>query len=57
MTELRTLDESAKRLRVSRRTVYRLIAERRLKLTKVGGSSFVAEAELERYLRAAERKA
>lgn len=55
MTELRTIEETAKRLRVSRATVYREIKRRRLKVTKVRGSSFVNELEIERYLKAAER--
>lgn len=55
MTEQYTVNEAAERLRVSRRTVYRLVAENRLRLTKVRGSSFVTRAEIERYLRLAER--
>ena len=56
MTELLALDEVARRLGgISRRTVYRLIADRKLRVTKVRGSSFVTEAELERYIRTAER--
>jgi excisionase family DNA binding protein len=52
---LLTVDEAAKRLRVHRATVYRLIARKQLRLTKVGGSSFITDREIERYLRAAER--
>lgn len=55
MSALLTIAETAERLRVSRRTVYRLIAEKKLRVTKVRGSSFVADAELDRYVRAAER--
>lgn len=55
MSELRTLDEVAERLRVSRRTVYRLAADRKIKITKIRGSSFVRETELARYIAAAER--
>jgi excisionase family DNA binding protein len=55
MAELLTLDEAARRLRVSRRTVYRLIADRRLAITKIRGSSFVTVEAIERYLRTAGR--
>ena len=54
-TALLTIEEAAKYLRVSRRTVYRLHAERRLAFVKVRGSSLVTEAELERYVRAISR--
>lgn len=50
MSELLTILETAERLKVSRRTVYRLIAERRLSIVKVRGSSFITERELERYI-------
>lgn len=50
-----TIDESAAYLRVSRRTVYRLIADRRLAVIKVRSSSFIRQAELDRFLRASER--
>jgi len=56
MAELLPLDEVAARLGgVSRRTVYRLIADRKLRVTKVRGSSFVTAAEVDRYVKAAER--
>lgn len=55
MSALRTIGEAAELLRVSRRTVYRLIAERKLRVTKVRGSSFVTDAEIDRYVKAAER--
>ena len=55
--DLLDLDETAARLRVSRRTVEREIARGRLALTKVGGSSFVRESEIQRYLKANERRA
>jgi excisionase family DNA binding protein len=54
---LLTIRETAARLRVSERTVYRLIRDRKLRLTKVRGSSFVKDAEVDRYLRAADRAA
>lgn len=52
---LLNVEEAALRLRVSRATVYRLIKDGRLRLTKIRGSSFVTQAEIERYLRTAER--
>lgn len=56
MSELLNLDEVGRRLGgISRRTVYRLIADRRLRVTKVRGSSFVTEAEVERYIRSVAR--
>lgn len=55
MAELLTIAEAASRLRVSSRTVYRLIADRKLRVTKVRGSSFVRETEIARYLETAER--
>lgn len=55
MSVLLTIAEVAERLRVSKRTVYRLIADRRLRITKVRGSSFVADREIDRYLQAVER--
>ena len=54
---LLTVGEAAARLRVHRATVYRLIRDRKLRLTKVRGSSFIKATEIERYLRAAERSA
>jgi len=56
MSELHDLVAAGKLLGgISRRTVYRLIADHKLRVTKVRGSSFVSQAEIERYLRAAER--
>jgi excisionase family DNA binding protein len=55
VSALRTIAEAAELLRVSRRTVYRLISEKKLRVTKVRGSSFISDAELERYMKAAER--
>lgn len=55
MSELLTIAEAAARLRVSVRTVYRLIADRKLRVVKVRGSSFVRETEIGRYLENAER--
>lgn len=55
VSELLTIDETAARLRVSRRTVYRLMAEGRIRATKVRGSTFVSQLALDRYVAASER--
>ena len=56
MSELLALDEVARRLGgISRRTVYRLIADRKLRVTKVRGSSFVSASEVERFVKTSER--
>jgi excisionase family DNA binding protein len=52
MSELLTLEEAGKRLGgVSRRTVERLVRDRKIAKVKVRGSSFIAADELERYVR------
>lgn len=56
-TVLLTTDEAAVRLCVSRATLYRLVGDGKIRITKVRGRSFVTEAELERFLRTAERRA
>ena len=56
VSELLTVIQGAERLFVSRSTFYRLVAERKIRLTKVRGRSFVTEAELERYLATAQRR-
>ena len=55
MTELRTVMEAAAQIGVSRATVYREIKDRKIAVTKVRGSTFISQAELDRYLRARER--
>lgn len=57
MSDLLTVDEAAVRLSCSRRTVYKLIAERRLASLKVGDLRRIREDEIERFLRDAEREA
>lgn len=57
MTELLTLQETAARLRVSVRTIQRLIAAGHLRPTKIGRRTLVAEREIETYLAAAYRRA
>lgn len=56
MTELLTLDEVAGRLRVSRRTVERLIDRRELRPIRIGRRVLVTVAECEVYLSAAFRR-
>ena len=57
MAELLTLDEVAERLRVSRRTVERLIQSGRIRPTRVGARTLVTDKELEAYVAAASRRA
>ena len=56
MAELLTLKEAADRLRVSRRTVERLIASGRIRPTRIGRRTLVTERELEAYIAAASRR-
>ena len=57
MAELLTLNEVADRLRVSRRTVERLIQAGRLRPTRIGARTLITERELEAYVAAASRRA
>lgn len=54
---LLTVDETAVRLACSRRSVYRLMAEGRLRSLKVGGLRRIRENEVERFMREAEEEA
>jgi len=54
--ELLTLDEAKDRLRVSRRTVERLIAAGQIRPTRIGRRILVTERELEAYVAAASRR-
>lgn len=54
--ELLTLDEAKERLRVSRRTVERLIAAGQIRPTRIGRRTLVTERELEAYVAAASRR-
>jgi excisionase family DNA binding protein len=56
MSELLAIDKAAALVGVSRRTLYREIADGRLRVTKVRGSSFISTVELERYVAQAERR-
>jgi excisionase family DNA binding protein len=57
MTRLLTLPEAADRLRVSARTVRRLVASGQLRVIKIGRRSVVPESEVEAFLAAAFRRA
>jgi excisionase family DNA binding protein len=57
VTELLTVDEVATRLACSRRTVYKLMAEGRLRSLKVLGLRRIRDDEVERFLRQEEAKA
>ena len=57
MTELLTIPEVVTRLRVSRRTVYKLISEGRLRTVHIGARVFVTEREVEAFLAAIGRAA
>lgn len=55
MTELLDIHEAARYLTVSERTIYREIQRGRLRVVKMGGATRFRRAELDRYIRAAER--
>jgi len=50
MSEVLTIKEAGKRLKLHANTVYRLMNEKRLPGIKVGGSWRVTEAALEKFL-------
>jgi excisionase family DNA binding protein len=50
VSELYTIDEVAERLRVSRRTVQRLVADGRIRPVYVGRKPLVTARELEAYV-------
>lgn len=56
MTELRTVEEAADRLRCGKRTVERWIATGELRSVKVGRRRLIQEQEIERFVRLAERR-
>jgi excisionase family DNA binding protein len=56
MAELLTLTEVAEKLRVSRRTVERLIAAGRIRPTRVGRRVLVTDRELEAYIGSLRRR-
>jgi excisionase family DNA binding protein len=57
VTELLTVDDAASRLACSRRTIYRLIADGRLRSLLIRNTRRIRDDELERFLRAAEEEA
>lgn len=50
MSELLTLDEVAERLRVSRRTIERLVSAGRIRPSRIGRRILVTDQELEAYI-------
>lgn len=57
MIKLLTLDEAADAMRVSVRTVHRLVASGQLRPTRIGRRTLFRESEIEAYLSAAYRRA
>jgi excisionase family DNA binding protein len=57
VTAVLTVDEAAKRLRVSRRTLYRLVATGRIRVIHpTPGRTMVTERELDAYVASLERR-
>jgi excisionase family DNA binding protein len=56
VSELLTIDEVADRLRVGKRSVERWVAEGEIASVKIGRRRLVAETELERFLRLAQKR-
>ncbi len=57
MTELRTVDEAAKRLRISRRSLYRLIDAGRIRVVHpTPGRTMVTDREIEAHLASLEKR-
>lgn len=57
MSELLTVQDVVDRLRVSRRTVYRLIEGRNIRTVHIGRRVFVTERELQAYVAYLESRA
>lgn len=55
LVSLLTLPEVCEALRLSRRTVYRLIAAGRLRPTRIGGRVLVKESEVRAFIAACDR--
>lgn len=53
MSTLYPVAQAATLIGISRATLYREHAEGKIRITKVRGSSFVSDAEIERYIAAA----
>jgi len=45
-----TVDEAREVLRIGRSKFYVLVAEKKIRVTKLGGKSLVAKAELDRFI-------
>jgi excisionase family DNA binding protein len=56
MSELWTIEETAEKLRIGRRTVERLLATGQMRSMKVGRRRLIAASEVDRLLRLAERR-
>ncbi len=57
MTPLLTVTQAAEQLRVSRRTLYRLVGEGQLRPTRIRGRTLFTEKELAAFVAAASRAA
>ena len=57
MTELLTITEVAERLRVSTRTVRRLVASGQIRVIKIGRRTVVKSSEVDAFVAAASRRA
>jgi excisionase family DNA binding protein len=56
MTQLLTLTEAAERLRISRRTLERLVRAGRIRVVPIGSRRLVTERELEAFVAAQQRR-
>ena len=56
-SDLLDVEQAARYLTTSRRTLYRAISRGRLRMVKVEGSTRFRQSELDRYLREREREA
>ncbi len=54
--DLRTLDEAAAKMRVSVRTIQRLIAARQIRPIRIGRRTLIETREIDAYLSAAYRR-
>ncbi len=54
---LLTIDEAGRALRISRQSLYRLIADKKITVTKIGGRTFIDRQDLEDYIERSKVKA
>ncbi len=54
--EIFTLDEVAKYLKVGKRTIYRLVAEKKIPAFKVGGAWRFTRADIDQWIREQARR-